>query len=369
MGERRFGYTLKRDLRRPGRRLPPLCPHRAGGGVRPCGRGRPQLAAAAPHDPGRTSAGGHERLPRRGALRSDHACQVSADAPAGSRRAPRRVARLPVREPLRLRSATRYNASGEKPNNDFLRYELAPGVWRGELRTGEKFLRWVPYDGGPQETRALQRELAGWPAPAAALDIHQGSLSRRDAGLRLHLRRFRSVPAVDRRLGRLCPRGDQHQVDEYARTDADGLIPLNDGSVTDYFHRLGVEWTACLETDDFDVERGLDAINLMESAGSCGWRRAFRGEPPPPVAGWPGARPRSMRTRGAAASPSAWRRGRPPCVRAVPSASRRAPRVPRRPRCRRATRLAPGEAGQLHDARQPGARRRSCTLRPSRAAS
>src|SRR5262249_46617542 len=65
-----------------------------------------------------------------------------------------------------------YTLSGERPNNDFLRYELAPGVWRGELREGEQFVRVVPaVDGLPKETAALARELDRLPLPAAALDL------------------------------------------------------------------------------------------------------------------------------------------------------------------------------------------------------
>src|SRR5688500_12157321 len=33
--------------------------------------------------------------------------------------------------PSGFEAGHRYNASGERPNNDFLRYETAPGVWKG----------------------------------------------------------------------------------------------------------------------------------------------------------------------------------------------------------------------------------------------
>jgi predicted deacylase len=79
----------------------------------------------------------------------------------------------PCVNPSGFEAHTRYNASGERPNNDFLRYEIAPGVWRGELHEGETPLAWRALDGGPKETVALARELARFPVPVAALDLHQ----------------------------------------------------------------------------------------------------------------------------------------------------------------------------------------------------
>src|SRR5262249_10311188 len=53
------------------------------------------------------------------------------------------------------------------------RYEVAPGVWRDELRTDQPFLRYTPAQGIPKETAALAVELDRHPAPQAALDLHQ----------------------------------------------------------------------------------------------------------------------------------------------------------------------------------------------------
>jgi len=174
----------------------------------------------------------------------------------------------PCINPSGFEVRARYNASGEKPNNDFLRYELAPGVWRGELRAGESFVRWVPFDGGPQETRALQRELPRWPVPVAALDIHQ---DRYLGGTQVYAYTFGDAAPFRPLIvasGAHAHVATNTQVDEYARTDADGLIPLHDGSVTDYFHRLGVKWTACLETTTLTSAEACDAINLI-------WIRGF----------------------------------------------------------------------------------------------
>src|SRR5678809_378241 len=81
------------------------------------------------------------------------------------------LAIYPCVNPSGFEAHTRYNVTGERPNNDFLRYETAPGTWRGELRDGEAFLSVAPArEGLPKETAALARELDALPAPYAALD-------------------------------------------------------------------------------------------------------------------------------------------------------------------------------------------------------
>src|ERR1700744_3876698 len=80
----------------------------------------------------------------------------------------------PCVNPSGFEAHTRYNVSGERPNNDFLRYETAPGVWAGELHREQTFLRIAAAaEGVPQETAALARALDAEPVPQAALDLHQ----------------------------------------------------------------------------------------------------------------------------------------------------------------------------------------------------
>src|SRR5260370_36881591 len=74
----------------------------------------------------------------------------------------------PCVNPSGFEAHTRYNVGGERPNNDFLRYEIAPGVWPRELHAGESALAWRAHDAGPKETLALARELALGPVPTAA---------------------------------------------------------------------------------------------------------------------------------------------------------------------------------------------------------
>ena len=80
---------------------------------------------------------------------------------------------FPCVNPSGFTDGTRYNRSGEHPNNDFLRYEIAPGTWVGELTAGQAFLRMAVHAHGPKETRALRQRLEALAPPNAALDIHQ----------------------------------------------------------------------------------------------------------------------------------------------------------------------------------------------------
>lgn len=181
---------------------------------------------------------------------------------------------FPCVNPSGFEAHTRYNVGGQRPNNDFLRYEITPGVWRGELHTGEEALSWRAFDGGPRETVALARELARRPVPVAALDLHQDNF--------IHGQIFYSYVFGDRapyrplqaRSGALMPvlrsslvdSGYEPGSDVYA--DAEGFIEVHDGSITDHYHRAGVPFTAAIETTT-DTPRALaDEINLI-------WIRGF----------------------------------------------------------------------------------------------
>ncbi len=174
----------------------------------------------------------------------------------------------PCINPSGFEDGTRYSRSGEKPNNDFLRYETEPGVWKGELRPGEEFLRWVLYDGGPKETRAIRAELAAQPTPNAALDIHQ------DRYLKEALT-YAYVFGDQQAYEPLVEASSQHarvitdaMVDEVNRTNTLGLIEYHDGSVTDFYVRRGVPFNAALETTTWTALPACHAINLI-------WIRGF----------------------------------------------------------------------------------------------
>jgi succinylglutamate desuccinylase/aspartoacylase family protein len=180
----------------------------------------------------------------------------------------------PCINPSGFEAHTRYNVGGERPNNDFLRYEIAPGVWRGELNAGETPLAWKPYEGGPKETIALARALARLPVPTAALDLHQDNF--------IHGHVFYSYVFGDRapyrplqaRSGALLPVLRSSLVDSGyepgsdVHADAEGFIEIHDGSVTDHFHRAGVPFTAAIETTTDTPWALADEINMI-------WARGF----------------------------------------------------------------------------------------------
>jgi hypothetical protein len=156
----------------------------------------------------------------------------------------------PCLNPSGFTDGTRYNRSGERPNNDLLRYQLADGEWVGELHDGQPFTRFEPHRGGPKETRALLAELEAASAPDGALDLHQdpwleGAFSyayvfgARAAYLPLAAATDAVVPLA---------RDTEVDDEDHVHSDGDGLIELHDGSVTDYFFRRGVPYTAALET-------------------------------------------------------------------------------------------------------------------------
>jgi predicted deacylase len=173
----------------------------------------------------------------------------------------------PCINPSGFEDRTRYNRSGERPNNDFLRYEVAPGQWKGELRDGERFLRWELHREGPKETRAISAELHRLPTPDAALDIHQDSYLG-DACVYAYVFGDHAayVPLVDASSQRAKVVRDA-LVDEHHHANALGLIETNDGSVTDYYFRRGVPFAAALETTTRTRLEVSHAINLIWICG------------------------------------------------------------------------------------------------------
>lgn len=175
----------------------------------------------------------------------------------------------PCINPSGFERRQRYNASGERPNNDFMRYEVEPGVWKGELPPGHSaHLRWVLYDGGPKETRAIRSELANGAVPNAALDLHQ---DHGLTGARLYAyvfgdhARYRPVIAACERHLEIAR---NTQVDVGIHSDGDGLIEFHDGSVTDFYLRRGTPFAAALETTTNTPQELCETVNLI-------WIRAF----------------------------------------------------------------------------------------------
>jgi hypothetical protein len=176
---------------------------------------------------------------------------------------------FPCINPSGFEAHTRYNLSGERPNNDFLQYEVEPGEWRGELRTGEAHLSCKPSRPVAKETAALRAVLERLPLPAASLDLHQdnfihGSLfyvyvfGDRDAYRPLMARSGAQVPIL---RDSIVDSGHEPGTDVFA--DAEGAIECHDGSITDYYHRRGTPYVAAVETTTETPGPLADEINLI----------------------------------------------------------------------------------------------------------
>ena len=159
----------------------------------------------------------------------EHAAEIVDYAAARGRRP---APSIPCINPSGFEAHTRYNVTGERPNNDFLRYEIAPGpVARRAARR-----RAVPRGSRPPPTasrRRLPRWRASWtpgrPRPRRSICTRTTSSTGRL--LRVHLRRSRGLPAAaGARRARWCrscaaassTRGTSRGRD--VRADAEGFI-------------------------------------------------------------------------------------------------------------------------------------------------
>jgi len=168
----------------------------------------------------------------------------------------------PCINPSGFEAGHRYNASGEQPNNDFLRYETASGV-KGELAANEAFTRWFLYDGGPKETRAVRADLEKSPTPHAAIDLHQDAWVRRPCHYAYMFGDRAPFEALVRRTVPFAKAAVHLQVYENKLTDHCGLIVDHDGSVSDYFRRRGSRWVVTLETSTATPMNRAQQVNLL----------------------------------------------------------------------------------------------------------
>lgn len=171
---------------------------------------------------------------------------------------------FPCINPSGFELGTRYNASGERPNNDFLRYELESGEIVGELPPGRHaHRRWFLHDGGPKETRAVRAEIARRPAPNAALDLHQDHyLAGALAYSYVFGPREAYAPLMEATSAHMSV-ATSRPVDDIHSADEDGFIRYHDGSVTDFCYRRGTPYTAALETTTASPWPSCEKTNLV----------------------------------------------------------------------------------------------------------
>ena len=169
----------------------------------------------------------------------------------------------PCINPSGFEDGTRYNRSGEKPNNDFLRYELPGGAVKGELAPHEPFARWRLAEGGPKETQAVRADVHALPHFVAALDVHQDRwVQSPHVYAYVQPDRTDYLPLIQE-AGRVLPPMREAKLDELYSTDEHGLTWGPDGSITDYAARRGARWAATLETTTISPLAHCHQVNLI----------------------------------------------------------------------------------------------------------
>ena len=127
---------------------------------------------------------------------------------------------------------------------------------------------WFLSQGVPKETRALRADGAAQPTPVAALDLHQDAW----VGTPCHYAYYFGERAPYAQLladgNALVPVGRHVTVHDEHVTDSEGLLVHHDGSITDYFFRRGVPFTAVLETSTATPHPRAIAVNVL-------WMNAF----------------------------------------------------------------------------------------------
>ena len=175
---------------------------------------------------------------------------------------------FPCVNPSGFEGGHRYNASGEQPNNDFIRYEIERGVFADEVDEGQPIHAWHPYYGSPKETLALHRELERHPAPLGALDLHQDAWVKSACFYAYHFGPKAPYQALVKESLAHAKVAIHLAVHNLLRTDRCGLIVHHDGSNSDWFHRRGVPYVAVLETTTHNPLASCHAVNLT-------WIRGF----------------------------------------------------------------------------------------------
>ena len=187
---------------------------------------------------------------------------------------------FPCVNPTGFELGTRYNARGERPNNELLRYELPDGTGAGELPSPRApFRRWAPCAPAAEETRALLAALEASPPHDAAIDLHQDPSARGPGTYCYHLGPREPLEVAQETAARIVP--VLRDADVWAgRTDAQGFIEAHDGSVTDYTYRRGARHAVCVETTtDTPLQHSLQVYELWMStmiALAAGRRRERR---------------------------------------------------------------------------------------------
>lgn len=169
----------------------------------------------------------------------------------------------------------RYNASSEKQNNDFLRYQVKNGKWVGTIKSKNAFINFKLIYSPAKEVRALQEDLhkSGLlkNLPVAVLDLHQDDEL---AGGEFYAYIFGKRKIYEKIMKRIDKIGDRCRdipalnFDDFGNKvsesiDRDGFLTVFDGTLTDMFGRLGVSYFITAETNTSVTSGKVTEINWI----------------------------------------------------------------------------------------------------------
>lgn len=167
----------------------------------------------------------------------------------------------------------RYNASGEKQNNDFLRYVIEDGKVVSILKKDEPFTEIKAVNSPAKEVRLLKIDMFSsfLGAPAGVLDIHQQKGNLKTGEFYAYIFNLRATyRRIMKKLGRVAKVAKNDPAMNFDkgrkvlyRIDEDGLIVLHDGTLTDMFYRLGSKFVVTAETKTTLPLEQVSQINLI----------------------------------------------------------------------------------------------------------
>jgi hypothetical protein len=160
-----------------------------------------------------------------------------------------------------------YDARRLTPTS-FFEYEVGDGAWARALKPDMELRDMRIKTDLPPESRALVADLALKPVPKAVLEIHQDHDLHDSPATYAFVSGdqtpYRSLARAASRFTKLA--ANMEVSGEYAKqkTDRFGLTPgLPDGTVQDYFDRLGTKYSATLETSTSLPLKSVMGVNLV----------------------------------------------------------------------------------------------------------
>lgn len=181
----------------------------------------------------------------------------------------------PLCNPSGFSQMTRYNIDddeGEVGNNDYLRYEMADGTLKDDIKNSNNYKTWhwtsEITENIPMETKIIHKLLKKEPLfqIKACLDIHQDYISRATPSAyhysfgKLNVYKKivdnikKIIPLYKNKMidAGFCETGEDGQrneeEDKALASDKNGFIIRHDGTLPDLFYRLGVPYCITAET-------------------------------------------------------------------------------------------------------------------------